>query len=101
MSNILSTAQDYPQYIAIVVIILIIGSVRNEDFRNWVIRLTIFGLIILACSFGFQKIKYRFQSGTTETNPFSEEGPENEYAGHKYYKDPAEEINKQIDHESR
>ena len=89
--EIATLLQDYQLYLIGAALIIIIGCVKSEGFRNWVIRLVIFGLIITLCYFGFQKIKYRFKSGN-EVNPFNEEGVESEHAGMKYYKDPGERI---------
>jgi hypothetical protein len=92
--NIETLLQDYQLYTAGAVLVIIIGCIKSEEFRNWLIRLTIFALIITLCYFGFQKIKYHFRSGQ-EVNPFNEEMPAEENAGMKYYRDPDKEIQKQ------
>lgn len=92
--NIETVVQDYKLYIAGLFLVIIIISFKSEVFRNWVIRLVIFSLILTVCYFGFQKIKYRFKSGK-EVTPFNEEMQPEENAGMQYYRDPGIEIEKQ------
>lgn len=92
--NLETLVQDYKLYIAGLFFVIIIISFKSEEFRNWVIRLVIFSLILTLCYFGFQKIKYRFKSGQ-EVNPFNEEMQPEENAGMKYYRDPSKRIEEQ------
>lgn len=92
--NIETLVQDYKPYIAGLFFVIIIISFKSEGFRNWVIRLVIFSLILTLCYFGFQKIKYRFKSGE-EVTPLNEEMQPKENAGMQYYRDPGIEIEKQ------
>lgn len=91
--EIVSILQEYQPYVAGLALIIIIFSLRSDDFRNWVIRLTIFTLILSVCYFGFQKIKYKFKSGN-EVNLFTEQAEPEENAGMKYYRDPGARIQK-------
>ncbi len=91
MLNIGTILQDYQPYIVIAIALTIIASFKSEDFRNWLIRITIFGIILTACYFGFQQIKYSFKSGK-EVNPLNKKTQAEENAGMKYYRDPGKNL---------
>lgn len=88
------TLAEYQPFIIGAVLLIIFISFKNETFRNWVIRLMIFALIISIGYFGFHKVKYKFRSGQ-EVNPFNEQVEAEENAGMKYYRDPAQLIDDQ------
>lgn len=92
MEKIMDFAHQYPLAPAALVLLLLVACWRSEAVRGWVVRLVVFGLVLLALFFVFQNFRARVPSSqqppAIEDNTLAPE----DHAGKKYYRDPEERL---------
>lgn len=92
MEKIMDYAHQYPLVSAALVLLLLVACWRSEAVRGWVVRLVVFGLVLLALFFVFRTFRARIPSShrppAIEDNTLAPE----DHAGKKYYRDPEERL---------
>ena len=92
MEKIVDSIQQYPLIIAILIVVILLLCWKVEAVRAWVVRLTVFALVLVAAYFVFQKVKHRLPSTDQQKAVSDDSATQEEHAGKKYYRDPAERM---------
>jgi len=95
MDKIVEYIQQYYLVVAVLIVVILLLCWKNKEVRDWVLRLVVFALVLVAAYFVFQKEKYRLPSSGKQVTIRDDSITPEQNAGNKYYSDPAEDMKKE------